>query len=236
MSWPIDAPDAPPGLYQLRMQQLKLGELWRMSPNAATAMVGIVLIKLLRLSLGDPSVIEVPFRLRDVDEVADIDGFFVEAMQEATDEMLALGFTPIWTFTQASEFARPPSVGRAFVSPDNKTLAQRVVTAMNDGESTSAKVALFLCSGVDGESRLWTVDQPRDIDSPLEPFTERVVGAPADAVWARHQERIASATGPFPDYDEAIVRAMIDIDNARFCNHMIARGLYAPVPEAPHKA
>ena len=233
MSWP-HAPDAPPGLYQLRMQRLNLGELWRMSPNAATAVVGIMLIKVFRMTLGDASIIEVPFRLRDVDEVADVGGLFVEPLEQATEEMVALGFTPIWTFTQASEFMRPPSVGRAFLSPDERTLAQRVVTEMNDGEAVGAKVAMFLSAGVDGDNRLWTVDQPRDIDSPLEPFTERVLG-PAEAVWARHQERLQSAVGEFPVYDEAIVRAMIDIDNARFCNMMIARGLYDRLPDAPDK-
>ena len=58
MSWPTPAPDAPPGLYLMRMQGLNLGELWRMSPNALTAVLGIVLIKLFRLTLGDTSVIE----------------------------------------------------------------------------------------------------------------------------------------------------------------------------------
>jgi hypothetical protein len=235
MSWPAPAPEAPPGLYQLCMPRLRMAELWRMSPNAATAVVGIVLIKVFRMTLGETSIIEVPFRVRDVDNVADVDGRFAAPMEEATDEMLVLDFEPLWTFTQASELARPASVGRAFLSPDKRTLAQRMVTELNDGETRTAKTALFLCSGVDGESRLWTVDAPRDIDSPLEPFTERVVGAPADVVWERHQQRVDAGPGPYPVYDEAMVRAMIDIDNARFCDLMIARGLYAPLPQAPNK-
>lgn len=210
--------------YKTRLNRLRLGELWRMSPGPVTFLIAAAMRGLGALPDNDLGVCHIRSvtRLGPEQVPEHVHARWEERLDACLDEGFELEFYYTVPFV-----ARDMEGYAAALIGDGGLVAAQLLHARQ--QQTEESVLAFFTKLADG-TYLITSSRRKQMEAPPGAHVERLPGKPAGILLARHRRRVEEAGDAVPIGAAGLEPMVVEHNNAEVDFH-VERGVYVPMSD-----
>ena len=212
-----------PGLYGIDPRRARARELWRFSPNAPSALVTLLVVKVFRVKLGGGKPTHrypVPLVPRDP---AALPSEALKTFNEAEAAWTPHGYTRCCAYALENPAGATEIVGAAWLHEDRRAIGQTTWIAA-DPQPGIAKASSWIVSYGAVGKRYATTSVPARFDIPPDLVQQTLVRAPIDQLAPAHAG-FAIPREQMRALEPAEVLPMVERDENGFIELMIRRGV-----------